>query len=291
MQNPPIKILLTVFCLVLARPAFAQSPDKAPNSAPAVSTAPIIISGLERELRKSDIEVYSKVTGIATAQDTYDLFAPFDGRVEEVMAELFDFITPENAVARMASTEMAALLDSTTPEGKKQTERRWQDIYKYYDIKPESQGIVTNVYAQPKTKVYKGDRLFTVSRKVMIIGKNMEALYSQMAPGMTAEMLYAGDNAVKLKTKLVDFIPLEGSPLYNRVWLEAVDLCSGIRIGERFNGYLFVGRSETALLAPTTALIEKNGRKYLMLEVKTGLSTEAETELLKSGLHFLSPAE
>jgi len=62
-------------------------------------------------------------------------------------------------------------------------------------------------------------------------------------------------------------------------------------IGGRFNGYLFVGRSENARLAPRTALVEKNGRKYLMLEVETGLTTEAETELLQSGLHFLSPAE
>lgn len=289
--NFRVEILLTVFCLVSACSAYAQSPDKEPNSAPAVSTAPIIISGLERELKKSDIEVYSKMTGIATAQDTYDVFAPFDGRVEEVMAELFDFITPQNTAARLVSTEMAALLDSTTPEEKKQTERRWRDVYKYHDIKPDKQGIVANVYIKPKDKVYKGDRLFTVARKVVIVGKNAEPLYSPLAPGMTAEMQYARDPSIKLKTTLASFIPVQGSSRDARVWLEALDLRDGILIGERFNGYLFVGRSENARLAPRTALIEKNGRKYLILEVETGLSTEAETELLKTGLHFLSPSQ
>ena len=282
-----VEILLAVFCLVSALGAYAQPPDKAPG----VRTVPIIISGPDRELKKSDIEVYGKVTGIATAKDTYDVFAPFDGRVEEVMAELLNFVTPQTTTARLVSTEMAAMLDATSPAERKQTERRWQDVYKYHDVKPDEQGIVLNVYVKPKDKVYKGDRLFTIARKVVIVGKNTEPLYSPLAPGMTAEMVYAGDESIKLKTTLSSFLPLEGRPLYNRVWLEALELRSGIRIGEHFNGYIFVGRSENARLAPRTALIEKDGRKYLAIEVETGLTTETETELTKSGLHFLSPAE
>ena len=271
-----VEILLAVFCLVSARGAYAQ---------------PIMISGPERELKESDIEVYGKITGIATAKDTYDVFAPFDGRVEEVLAELLDFVTPQTTTARLVSTEMAALLDATSPAERKQTEKRWQDVYKYYDVKPDEQGIILNVYIKPKDKVYKGDRLFTMARKVVIVGKNTEPLYSPLAPGMTAEMVYDGDKSIKLKTTLSSFLPLEGRPLYNRVWLEALDLRSGIRIGERFNGYIFVGRSENVRLAPRTAIIEKNGRKYLAIEVETGLTTETETELTKSGLHFLSPSQ
>ncbi|HAH31171.1 MAG TPA: hypothetical protein DCL44_02535 [Elusimicrobia bacterium] len=248
-----------------------------------------MVGDIEHEIKRSDIEIYTKVTGISTAQDTYEVFAPFDGRVEDTMPDIFDFVTPERPVLRLITTEMAALLDATTPEERKQTERRWQDVYKYYDIKPESQGIITNIYVQPKIKVNKGDRLFTVARKVMIIGKNTEPLYSRLAPGMTAEMIYARDNAFKLSTTLANFMPVQGTPLYNHVWLETKDLRSGIKIGQRFNGYLFVGRSENTHLVPSNALIDRNGHKYLILEVETGLATAEEIEILKSGTHYIIP--
>ena len=288
-RAPLLKVLPILLCLAAADPAFTQPQEKKTVETAASSTAPIIISGLECELREGDIEVYSKITGIATAQDTYDIFAPFDGRVEEVMAELFDLVTPEKAAARLVSTEMAALLDSTIPDAKNQTERRWQDVYDYYELKPQQQGILANIYVKSRSRIRKGDRLFTVARKVVIVGKNSEPLYSQIAPGMTAEMQHIKSPYVRVKAALTSFIPEKGDPLNARLWLEALDLHDGIMIGERFNGYLFVGRSENARLAPRTALVEKNGRKYIMLEVKTGLSTEFETELLESGLHFLIP--
>ncbi|MCX5786740.1 MAG: hypothetical protein NTX59_13745 [Elusimicrobia bacterium] len=290
MPNPPIRILLAALCLAFTRPAQAQSPDKPPAGAPAVSSAPIMVGDIENELKRSDIEIYTKVTGIATAQDTYDVLAPFDGRIEEITPELFDFVTPENAVTRLVSTEMAALLDATTPEERKQTERRWKDVYKYYDVKPENQGIVLNIYVQPKARVYKGDRLFTVARKIIIVGKTTDPLYSPLAPGITADMLYSRDEAVKLKTTLTSFMPIQSSPLYNRIWLEAMELRSGIKIGERFNGYMFVARSENTHVVPKNSLIDKNGRKYLILEVETGLATATEIEIRNNGLHYLSPA-
>ena len=71
------KLLSAAALLALACPALAADPS-APQWGP------------ERNIRTGDIEVYTKVSGIATAQDTYDIFAPFDGRVEELQAELFD---------------------------------------------------------------------------------------------------------------------------------------------------------------------------------------------------------
>jgi len=288
-QKTPVNFLLQFALLALAAPALAQTAS-GPAFAPP-SSSPVTINGFERELKRGDIEVYARVSGIATAQDTYDVLAPFDGRVEEVMAELFDFVTPEKTAANIVSVEMAALIDSSQPQDRKQAERRWQDVYQYYPIKPESQGIVSGVFIHPKDKVVAGDRLFTIARKVVVIGKNTEPLYSKLTLGAPAEMSYARDSSVKLKTVLAGFVQVQDSPLYSRLWLAAPDLSAGIRIGERFNGYLFVGRSENALLVPRKALIEKNGAKYLILEMETGLATKEETEIIRSGLHFMSPAE
>lgn len=249
----------------------------------------IAVGGKESEILKDDIEVYAKVTGVSTAQDTYDVYAPFDGRVENVMVDLFDLVGEKTVMARVISSEMAALLDSSGAGTQKQTEKRWKSMYDYFEVKPEFQGIVTNIYVDPKARVYKGDRLFTVAKKVVVIGKNTEPLYLTPAVGMTSELVYGKDASVKFKAKLVNFMRLKDSPRFNRLWLEVEALRKGIRIGEQFDGYLFVGRSEDALLVPRTALFEKFGRTYLIMEVETGLISETQTEILKPGRHFISP--
>ena len=255
----------------------------------AENPAPIIVGETEQPIIKDDIEVFTRVTGLTTAQDTYEVYAPFDGRVEDIMVELLELVNIETIMARMVSTEMAALLDSSGEDSKKETEKRWQGVYDYFPIKPESQGIVTNIYVEPKGRVHRGDRLFTIAKKVGIVGKNTEKLYSSLATGMAADLAYVKDSEVKLQATLTNFMRLKGSPYFNRLWLEVTALRSGIRIGEQFDGYLFVGRSEGAMLVPRTALFEKSGRKYLIMEVTTGLATEAQIEILRPGLHFISP--
>ena len=275
----PILCSFALLALSCARPAAGVE----------ISSGPVIVGDADQVIRKDDLEVYTKVTGLTTAQDTYEVYAPFDGRIEDVMAEPFTLVNPDTVMARMVSTEMAALLDSSSEESRKQTEKRWQGLYEYYSIKPQFQGIVSNIYAEPKAKVNKGDRLFTVARKVVIAGKNTEKLYSKLAAGMTADMVYVKDSEIKVKATLANFLPLKDSPYFNRLWLEVTGLRSGIKIGEQFDGYLLVGKSENTLLVPRTALLDKFGRRYLIMEVETGLSTEDQIEILKPGMHFISP--
>ncbi|HNW45265.1 MAG TPA: hypothetical protein PKI19_12230 [Elusimicrobiales bacterium] len=285
-KQPPVKQEL-VKKQAAQKPAAAEPEETAPAApASAARTAAPFITQTETEIKAGGIEVYTPVSGITTAQETYEIYAPFDGRVEEVQVELFNFVTPTSILARVISMEMAALLDSSPDGDRKQTERRWQDVYKYYDIKPETQGIVTNIYTSPRTTVYKGDRLFTVAKKVIIIGKNTAPLYSPLALGMTSDMHHYRTGE-EYKTRLTNFIRLKDSPYYNRLWLEVLDLGNGIHIGEQFNGRLFVGANPATRLVPRKNLLERNGKKYLLLEVGTGLMTEEEAELTGTGERYL----
>jgi hypothetical protein len=296
-----MKTKLLSAALLLAVPAAAQqAPRKAPAKAEAAASAPVLTTlpanwvPVERTVQKSvktgPIDVHTPVTGVTTAQDTYDIFAAFDGRVEDMQSELFDFVTPKTVIARMVSTEMAALLDSSSEGEQKQTERRWQEVYKYFPISPETQGILTNIYVSPKTRVLRGDRLFTVARKVVMIGRNTEPLYSKMAKGMTAQIEHARDPDRKFSAVLSEFVPLKGSPFFDRVWLEITDLKAGIKIGEQFNGVLAVGRNSSALLVPRGNILEAGGRRFLVTEIKTGLETAEEIEILEHTSVYLAPA-
>jgi len=295
-------LINAVLTLLLAAQSQAAAPKQAgapAAAAPAKTPAPAaraaaqdvrpLAGPVQRTIKIGDIGVYTPVTGISTAQDTYDIFAPFDGRVEEIQAELFAFVTPKAVMARMVSTEMAALLDSSTEDARKQTERRWKDVYSYTDIKPETQGVITNIYIEPRTVVNKGDRLFTVARKVFIIGKNTEPLYSALATGMTAEVGHVRNPDDKFSTRLTGFIRMKDSPLFNRLWLEVTDMKDGIKIGEQFNGVLTIGKSTGAMLVPRKSIINSGGKRFLITEITTGLETEEETEILGHTSVYLEP--
>jgi hypothetical protein len=269
------KLLSSAAALLLAAPAFAG-----PKTAPEPAQWLPIPAAAQKNIKKGTIEVYTPVTGVTTAQDTYDVFAPFDGRVEDIQVELFDFVKPKTLLARMVSTEMAALLDSSTEGERRQTEQHWEQLYKFFPISPKSEGIITNIYVSPKSRVNKGDRLFTVARKVVVIGRNTEPLYDPLAKGMTAELLDARDQEKKLDTVLADFIPMKSAPRFSRLWLDVTDISAGIKIGQQFDGRLFVGKSEDTMLVPRGDLIEYGGRRFMVTEVTTGLETVDEVELL-----------
>ncbi|OGR76162.1 MAG: hypothetical protein A2X32_02725 [Elusimicrobia bacterium GWC2_64_44] len=291
------KLINSLLLLALAAQAHAAAPAKraaaqkaAPKAAPAAEAPKASPWDLapSHNIRTGEIVVYTPVTGISTAQETYDIFAPFDGRVEEVQTEMFAFVTPKHILARMVSTEMAALLDSSSEESRKQTERRWQDVYSFTEVKPETEGVVTNVYIEPRTRVNKGDRLFTVAKKVVIIGKNTETLYSKLAPGMTAKVKHLRTEA-EFDTTLVNFLRVKNSQGLNRLWLEVTDLKNGVKIGEQFDGQLFIGKSSNAMLVPRGHIIDAGGRRFLVTEITTGLETAEETEILGHSSLYLEP--
>ncbi len=242
-----------------------------------------------RNIERGDIEIYLPVEGITTAQDTYDILAPFEGRIEEVMAELFDLVDEKEILAKIVSAEMAAMLDASTGKTKIQMKRRWRDIFKLYDTKAETRGIITKIYVKSKDIVNKGDRLFTIAKKVVIVGKNTKPVYCPLKKNLTADMKYAKDPSFKLKSILTKFMPLQPNSFYYRLWLDTGKLKNKTKIGERFKGYLFVGRTEDARIVPTNALINIQNKKYLMIEIKTGLTTPESTEILRPGDQYIIP--
>ncbi len=242
-----------------------------------------------RKIEKGDLEIYIPIEGITTAQDTFDVLAPFDGRIEEVRAELFDLVDKKEILSKMVSGKMAAMLDSSSGMSKRQMKRRWGEVFKLYDTRAMDRGIVTHVYVKSKDTVRKGERLFTIARKVVLIGKNIKPIYSPLKKGLPANMRYLKNKRFKLKSVLTKFLPLQPNSFYYRLWLDTGKLKNKTKIGERFTGYLFIGRVEDARIVPTKSLINIQNKKYLIIEVETGLVTPETTELIRSGNHYIIP--
>ena len=234
----------------------------------------------DSEIRGGDLMLLSKISAISTTQNAYDVYAPFDGRIEEIHVELFDTVDTDTMLATEFTTELAAMVDATPENSKNQTRRRWQDIFKPYYIKPEEKGIITKIHVTPNTQVYAGDRLFTVSRKVLMIGKNTEPIYNPLLIGMTAQLEHFRTGNM-FDAKLARYIPIKDKPYYYRLWLEVLDIKKGLAIGEQFDGNLVVAKSIGTRVVKRKNLLRHNGKKYVIMEVETGLETEDEIELIR----------
>ena len=111
--------LLLNFLLCIATPLYAQEAD--------ISSGKSIIFGAGKEIATGTIEVIAKIQGTSSAYETYDIYASFDGRIDEVRAELFDLVYPQTVMARSVTKDMAALLDTANnadPHSKKQILKR-----------------------------------------------------------------------------------------------------------------------------------------------------------------------
>ncbi|GAB4029763.1 MAG: hypothetical protein Fur0012_04630 [Elusimicrobiota bacterium] len=281
----PANKLSAILMFSFAAWALSQEVDiSADNSA---------VFNAEKEIYSGTIEVRTKIRGTPSAYETYDVYAPFDGRIDEVRAELFDLIYPETVLARAVTKDMAALLDtanSADPQSKKQILKRWKGTFEYFDIKPKEAGIVVNIYAKPRDYVKEGDKLFTIARKMQIIAVNTEPVYTPLAQMMKASMTSVRDNGIKVNLYLKSFVPFKEKPFFYRLWMDISELRDRIKIGETFEGELFVGRSENAKLVDRKDVITKDGKRYLLMEIKTGLISDTQLEVLSPTKSFLPPA-
>lgn len=283
---PPNKISLAaaVYALLaVSSPASGQEFS--------VSTAPIILSQ-EKTIKTGDIVITAPIKGTPSAYETYDILSPFDGRIDEVMVELFDKVDSKSVLGKMVTKDMAAILDTANaadPESKKDIVKRWKGTFDYHSIKPEDPGIVTNVFIKPGVYVNKGDRLFTVARRMQIIATNTEPIYSEIAPGLKAGMAWMKDDAVAVELTLKNFVPMKNKDRFYRFWLEVDQLRDRIKVGELFSGTLKIGESQNTKLIPKNEVLLYNGKRYVIMEVKTGLISEEEAEILSPTMNYLRP--
>jgi len=209
-----------------------------------------------------------------------------------VRAELFDLVYPQTVLARAVNNDMAALLDTANtsdPQSKKQILKRWKGTFDYFDIKCPESGIVVHVFVKPRDYVKEGDKLFTVAKKMQIIAVNTEPIYTPLETMMKASMHSIKDSSVNIDLYLKSFIPFKDRQFLYRLWLDVEELKEGIKIGDTFEGELFIGKSENAKIVERKDVIIKDGKRYLLMEIKPGLISDTQLEILSPTKNFLPP--
>jgi len=227
------------------------------------------------------MNIYVRFAGTTTAEDLYDVTAPFDGKSRNVKAELFQWVEKGDVLGSLVSEEMMALLNSSSSErSRKETERKWKEIYDMSPVKAPESGIIVGMEMKDDGSFYEGDRLFLLARKIFIIAKTTNRLYVPLKLDLEGEV--RTQDGIKARAVVRKFLPtgVEGQFLMR---LEVVSKNKGLQPGMTFQGeFALLERSGVAAV-PTDSIVTKDGKQYALTltPVETGLRDEKRTEVSK----------
>jgi len=237
----------------------------------------------EKRIENKELKIEVEIEGVTQAYDEYDIKASIDGEIISISCELFDIVKKSENIIKIASGEVGALLKTArTTKEKKDILKRWDGMFRYTYIQPQYDGIVTKINHKTGEFVNKGETLITVSRKMRIIAKNKEKLYIKPQPGINA--LIKGITGI-YKVTLTDIIKEETEGYYTM--LMDFDEIPDIKVGEKLSGKMFLVKKTSTRVVPNEDIIEYNGKKYLIIEIQTGIISEKETEIESFGFNYL----
>lgn len=284
--------------------ALVKSEEPLPPSIPgALEKAPenIPLDSLKLKFgeAESGMNIYVRFAGTTTAEDLYDVTAPFDGKSKNVKAELFQWVDKGDVLGNLLSEEMTALLNASSgTRSRKEAEKKWSEVYDMSPVKAPESGIIVGLEMKEDGSFYEGDRLFLLARKIFIIAKTTNRLYVPLQLGLEGEV--RTQDGIKARAVVRKFLPtgVDGQFLMR---LEVVSKNKGLQPGMTFQGDFALLERPGVAAVPTDAVVTKDGRQYVLTltPVDTGLRDERRSEVIK-GLkggeiivlpHSINPAE
>jgi len=246
----------------------------------------------EKKIEVKDLQIKAKIQGSLYISEIYDIVAPFEGRIDTINNKEGDYVKPETPLAQMVKKDVADFLDiarNSDTKTQKKLIKNWKGKINYFDINSSTPGIITKIYVSSKDYVNQGDKLFTIATRMQLVATNIDPMQIPPSIGMTAEMHLLDKSEIKSKFTLKEFIDYKDKPYFYRLWFDTDDLKSMIKSGDKFEGELILAESKNAKVVKRNELIMKGNKRYLLIEVETGLLSKDEAEVLSPTLNYLSP--
>jgi len=223
------------------------------------------------------IAVTISTTGVVKPKNRLEIKPAINGRIEEILVREGDHVKQGQVVARMSSTERAALLDAALGQGESMD--YWQNVYKATPLMSPLDGEVIVRAVEPGQTVTTQNAVIVLSDRLIVGAQMDETDIGMVRPGQKAVISLDAypDSAVE---GVVDHIAYE-STVMNNVTVYEVDILPHrlpdfFRSGMSANVDVTVREQENALLVPVDALIEENGEKKLLIK-PAGAKTPMET--------------
>ncbi|MFZ5565091.1 MAG: efflux RND transporter periplasmic adaptor subunit [Thermodesulfobacteriota bacterium] len=225
------------------------------------------------------IAVTISTTGAIKPKNRLEIKPAINGRIEEVLVREGTPVRQGQVVARMSSTERAALLDAARGQG--ESMEYWKNVYKATPLTSPISGEVIVRSVEPGQTVTTQDAVIVLSDRLIVGAQVDETDIGLVRPGQKAAISPDAypESAVG---GVVDHIAYE-STVVNNVTVYEVDILPDaipdfFRSGMSVNVDITVNDKPDALLVPIEALIETNGKKHLLVR-RTAAAEPVQTEV------------
>ncbi len=243
-----------------------------------------------------DIKLTVITTGVVEPQNRLEIKPSINGRAEEILIKDGDKVKKGQILARMSSTERAALVDAARSQGDEALDY-WEEVYKQTPIISPIDGEVIVRSIEPGQTVTTNDTLLVLSDRLIVNAQFDETDIGRVRVGQEAVIALDAYPNVKIKG-IVDHIAYE-SQLINNVTIYDVEIVPRrvppfFRSGMSANVEVVEKKREGAILIPVEAINRDQGITYVKVRkkpentieervVEIGLSDEKSVEVV-SGL-------
>jgi macrolide-specific efflux system membrane fusion protein len=231
-----------------------------------------------------DIRLTVITTGVVEPQNRLEIKPSINGRVEEIIVREGDKVKKGQILARMSSTERAALVDAARSQGDKAREY-WEEVYKQTPIISPIYGEVIVRSIEPGQTVTTNDALLVLSDRLIVNAQFDETDIGRVSVGQDAVIALDAYPNVKIKG-IVDHIAYE-SELINNVNIYDVDILpekvpAFFRSGMSANIEVVEKKREGVILIPVEAVNQYEGKAYVT--VRTRPANASEERVVEIGL-------
>ena len=239
------------------------------------------------------IQTFISTTGTVLPKNRLEIRPPVAGRIESILVKEGENVKEGQVLARMSSTERAALLDAAEGQGEK-TLKYWEEVYKAIQLLSPIDGEVIVATTQPGQTVTTSDAVVVLSDHLIIraqvdetdIGKikldqgafiTLDAYPNTKINAVVEHIYYESETVNNVTIYKVDLIP-EKAPEFFR---------SGMNATIDFKAE---GRAN-ALLLPVDAVRKEKDEDYVLLKeagsinpvkrsVKIGITDDKNYEII-----------
>ena len=223
-----------------------------------------------------DIKLTVITTGVVEPQNRLEIKPSINGRAEEILIKEGDKVKKGQILARMSSTERAALVDAARSQGDEALDY-WEEVYKQTPIISPIAGEVIVRSIEPGQTVTTNDTLLVLSDRLIVNAQFDETDIGRVIVGQEAVIALDAYPNVKIKG-IVDHIAYE-SQLINNVTIYDVEIVTRrvppfFRSGMSANVEVVEKKREGAILIPVEAINRDQGITYVKVRKKPGDTVE-----------------
>lgn len=240
-----------------------------------------------------DIRPVITSTAIVQPQNRLEIKPPINGRIDEILVHEGDTVKIGQVLARMSSTERAALLDAARARGPDEV-KYWEDVYRPTPLLSPIDGEVIVSTDEPGQTITAADVIVVLSDYLIVQAQVDETDVGRVKIGQSSDISLDAYPDIKIKGR-VDHIYYE-SKIVNNVTIYQVDILPDtvpevFRSGMSATVRIAEDGKNNVLMLPLDAVKRGKAGTYVLLaggvgnkpveqKVELGLSDDKNVEIL-----------